>query len=107
MKSLKWQMNLFELANEERGIAEANVYTVRPLTDDRNVKLFPLHLQRKLAKNHLSIENIVDSNLLGGIKLRIGNRIFDGSLAASLIVLERTIIKLRFVDRGEIHEHQS
>ncbi|MHC0036516.1 F0F1 ATP synthase subunit delta [Pseudoneobacillus sp. C159] len=79
------------LANEERGIAEAKVYSVRPLTDNEKEALSATFAV-KVGKKSLKIENIVDTNLLGGLKLRIGNRIFDGSLRGKLDRLERNLI---------------
>lgn len=80
-----------ELANEERGIEAANVYSVRPLTDDERTAL-SVSFAKKIGKKSLQIENFVDSDLLGGIKVRIGNRIFDGSLRGKLDRLERTLL---------------
>lgn len=80
-----------ELANEARGIEAANVYSVRPLTDDERTAL-SVSFAKKIGKKSLQIENIVDSDLLGGIKVRIGNRIFDGSLRGKLDRLERTLL---------------
>ncbi|WML46240.1 F0F1 ATP synthase subunit delta [Neobacillus sp. PS3-40] len=81
----------FELANDERGIAEAKVYSIRPLTDSEKEGLSSTFAE-KVGKKSLRIENIVDSNLLGGIKLRIGNRIYDGSLRGKLDRLERKLL---------------
>jgi F-type H+-transporting ATPase subunit delta len=80
-----------ELANEERGVEAANVFSVRPLTDDERTAL-SVSFAKKIGKKSLQIENIVDSDLLGGIKIRIGNRIFDGSLRGKLDRLERTLL---------------
>ncbi|MBU8881059.1 F0F1 ATP synthase subunit delta [Bacillus sp. FJAT-29790] len=79
------------MANDERGIAEAKVYSIRPLTDDER-KALSATFAAKVGKRSLHIDNIVDSNLLGGIKLRIGNRIFDGSLRGKLERLERQLL---------------
>ena len=46
----------------------------------------------KVGKKSLRIENIVDSNLLGGIKVQIGNRIYDGSLQGKLERLEHQLL---------------
>ena len=81
----------FELANDERGIAEAKIYSIRPLTDSEKEGLSSTFAAR-VGKKSLRIENIVDSNLLGGIKLRIGNRIYDGSLKGKLDRLERKLL---------------
>jgi F-type H+-transporting ATPase subunit delta len=80
-----------DLANEERGIAEAKVYSIRPLTDEET-KALSVTFAAKVGKKSLRIENIVDTDILGGIKLRIGNRIFDGSLRGKLDRLERNLL---------------
>jgi F-type H+-transporting ATPase subunit delta len=80
-----------ELANEEMGIAEAKVYSIRPLSDAEREGLSSA-FAAKIGKKSLKIENIVDSDLLGGIKLRIGNRIYDGSLRGKLDRLERKLL---------------
>jgi F-type H+-transporting ATPase subunit delta len=80
-----------ELANEAMGIAEAEVYSARELTDAERDALSAT-FAAKIGKKSLRIENIVDSNLLGGIRLRIGNRIYDGSLRGKLDRLERNLL---------------
>jgi F-type H+-transporting ATPase subunit delta len=80
-----------ELANEEMGIAEAEVYSTRALTDAEREAISSV-FAAKIGKKSLKIENIVDSNLLGGIRLRIGNRIYDGSLRGKLDRLERKLL---------------
>lgn len=80
-----------ELANEARGIAEAKVYSTRPLSNEESIALSASFAAR-VGKSALRIENIVDTDLLGGIKVRIGNRIFDGSLRGKLDRLERKLL---------------
>ena len=81
----------FELANEESGVAEAKVYSTRELTEaERNA--ISATFAAKVGKKSLRIENIVDSELLGGVKLRIGNRIYDGTLRGKLDRLERKLL---------------
>ncbi|WP_040207008.1 F0F1 ATP synthase subunit delta [Neobacillus jeddahensis] len=80
-----------ELANEASGVAEAQVYSVRALTDVER-EAISTTFAAKIGKKSLKIENIVDTNLLGGIRLRIGNRIYDGSLRGKLDRLERKLL---------------
>jgi F-type H+-transporting ATPase subunit delta len=80
-----------ELANEAMGIADAEVYSARELTDAEREALSAT-FAAKIGKKSLRIENFVDSNLLGGIRLRIGNRIYDGSLRGKLDRLERKLL---------------
>jgi F-type H+-transporting ATPase subunit delta len=81
----------FELADEEMGVAEAEVYSTRELTDAER-EAISATFAAKIGKKSLRIENIVDSELLGGVKLRIGNRIYDGSLRGKLDRLERKLL---------------
>lgn len=79
------------LANDAKGVAEALVYSVQPLTAEQ-AEAISAAFAPQVGKKTLQIENIVDSNLLGGVKLRIGNRIFDGSLRGKLDRLERKLL---------------
>ncbi|MCM3239883.1 F0F1 ATP synthase subunit delta [Bacillus obstructivus] len=80
-----------ELANSNRGIAEATVYSIRPLTASESAAISSVFAQ-KVGRVSLNIENIIDTELLGGVKIRIGNKIFDGSLRGKLDRLERSLI---------------
>tara|TARA_Y100001960_G_scaffold38905_2_gene37411 strand:+ start:1997 stop:2536 length:540 start_codon:yes stop_codon:yes gene_type:complete len=42
--------------------------------------------------NDISINNIVDSKILGGIKLKVGNTLIDGSLSTKLEKLKQSMI---------------
>ena len=80
-----------QLANENRGVADAIAYSVRLLSDQEKKALSEV-FAKKVGRNSLRIENIVDNTLIGGIKLRIGNRIYDGSVSGKLARLERKLI---------------
>lgn len=83
--------SFFEKANEARGIAEAKVYSVRALNEDEKKALSDV-FAKEVGKATLQIENIVDKTLIGGVKLRIGNRIYDGSVSGKLQRIERQLI---------------
>ncbi|PKG22813.1 F0F1 ATP synthase subunit delta [Niallia nealsonii] len=83
--------HFLQLINEEKGIADAIVYSVRPLTNEERTEI-SASFAAKVGKVSLNIENIVDSNLLGGIIVRIGNQIFDGSLQGKLNRLQRQLL---------------
>lgn len=84
----------FALANEERNVADALVYSVRELTEGEKVGVAEAFAKMS-GKDAIRIQNIVDDNLLGGIKVRIGNRIYDGSLRGKLTRIERTLLNNR------------
>ncbi|MDG4658509.1 F0F1 ATP synthase subunit delta [Ectobacillus antri] len=84
----------FELANAERNIADATVYSVRPLTEDEKAGIAEVFAKRD-GKDAIRIKNVVNTELLGGIKVRIGNRIYDGSLQGKLARIQRELLKNR------------
>ncbi|MDQ0162608.1 F0F1 ATP synthase subunit delta [Aeribacillus alveayuensis] len=80
-----------QLANEEQGTEDAKVYSVRPLKDEE-LKALSEVFAKKIGKQSLRLENIIDQSLIGGIKLRIGNRIYDGSVSGKLERIERELV---------------
>lgn len=46
----------------------------------------------KIGKAKLVVNNEVNPDLIGGVKIRIGDRIYDGSVKAQLDKLERQLI---------------
>ncbi|KIL49772.1 F0F1 ATP synthase subunit delta [Jeotgalibacillus soli] len=81
-----------ELALAARGTAVAHVYSATKLSEADQAALSSAFAAR-VGKQSLQINNIVDSTLIGGLKLRIGNRIFDGSLRGKLNRLERELLR--------------
>ncbi|WP_172371365.1 F0F1 ATP synthase subunit delta [Sporosarcina jiandibaonis] len=77
--------------NDAAGIADADVYSTRPLTDSESAAISST-FARKVGKQSLRINNIIDPTLIGGIRLQIGNRIFDNSLVNKLERLKRDMI---------------
>jgi F-type H+-transporting ATPase subunit delta len=80
-----------KLTNLEQGIAEAQVYTTKPLTDAEKVA-FEATFSKTSGKGKLTINNIVDPELIGGFKVRIGDRIYNGSILNQLKRIERRMI---------------
>lgn len=80
-----------EFANDAAGVAEAKVYSTRPLTEEESQSISTAFAQ-KVGKQSLRIENIIDPSLIGGIRLQIGNRIYDSSVSAKLERLKRDLI---------------
>lgn len=70
------------ISDEQFGRAKALVYSAYELTEaDR--KAVAEHFG-KLTGKQLSIENQIDKSLIGGIRVRIGDRLYDGSVAGKL-----------------------
>ena len=80
-----------ELANEASGVAEAKVYSTRLLSDEESSAISTA-FAHKVGKQSLHIQNVIDPSLIGGIRLQIGNQIYDSSISAKLARLERQLI---------------
>ncbi|UOQ87076.1 F0F1 ATP synthase subunit delta [Gracilibacillus salinarum] len=78
------------LAQEARGVKEATVYSVRALSDAEQQEIQQVFVKRLNIKE-LKINNQIDPKLLGGVKIRIGNTVYDGSIKGKLDRLERQI----------------
>lgn len=83
-----------KLANDERGTEDAIVYSVRLLDQDELTALSDT-FAKKIGKTSLRLRNVIDQNLIGGVKLRIGNRIYDGSISGKLERIERQLVAKR------------
>lgn len=81
-------------ANEARGTEDAIVYSVRPLSKIQ-LAAISSSFAEKVGKVSLRLQNVVDKDLLGGLKLRIGNRIYDGSISGKLERIERQLVANR------------
>lgn len=80
-----------EYANEAAGVAEAKVFSTRALTEEESQGISTAFAAR-IGRQSLQIENIIDPTLIGGIRLQIGTRIYDGSLSGKLERMQRDLI---------------
>ncbi|QQE74218.1 F0F1 ATP synthase subunit delta [Brevibacillus composti] len=76
------QQAFVKLANEARGIADAVVTSALPLSEEEQTELAEKFSQRINKK--LRLTNVVDPSILGGIVVRIGDRLYDGSIKTKL-----------------------
>ncbi|WP_391207508.1 F0F1 ATP synthase subunit delta [Psychrobacillus sp. L4] len=79
------------LSNEAQGVADAKVYSTRALTEEERTNI-SIAFAKNVGKQSLRIENIVDPSIIGGIRVQIGNRIYDSSLITKLDRLKRNLI---------------
>ncbi|MHA6258997.1 F0F1 ATP synthase subunit delta [Sporosarcina sp. CAU 1771] len=79
------------LAYDSVGVAEAKVYSTQLLSDDEKSAISSA-FAAKVGKLSLRIENVIDPSLIGGIRLQIGNRIYDSSLSGKLERLKKDLI---------------
>lgn len=79
------------LYNDKNDIAYAVVSSVRELSQ-AELSNVETTFKELLNKQSLIIENKVDKSLLGGLRIRVGNTIYDGSLSNKLKRIEQNLL---------------
>jgi F-type H+-transporting ATPase subunit delta len=77
------------IANEALGQAEAIVTTPLALTETESKEIAERFT--KISGKKIQVSSVVDPNLLGGLTVRIGDRLYDGSLSGKLERLEKSL----------------
>ncbi|MFC4402871.1 F0F1 ATP synthase subunit delta [Gracilibacillus xinjiangensis] len=77
-------------ANEAKGTKLATVYSTRPLTEPEKQEI-EATFTKKLNVKAIKITNQVDPSVIGGVKIKIGNTVYDGTIKGKLDRLERKI----------------
>ncbi|MBH66366.1 MAG: ATP synthase F1 subunit delta [Chloroflexi bacterium] len=72
-----------EMADEYSGIGRAEVITAVPLDDERRSKVAE-GLENLVGRNEVKITESVDSEIIGGVVAKIGDRLVDGSTRTQL-----------------------
>lgn len=79
------------LSDEARGISRAQVVTARPLTPDQK-RAFAAKLKAALG-SEVVLETRENPALLGGVLLKVGSTVYDGSAAGALKSLRAALEK--------------
>ena len=72
-----------EMTDEHRSIARAEVVTAIPLGDSQRDQLAD-GLAKLVGRKEVKISESVDSDLIGGVVARVGDRLIDGSTRTRL-----------------------
>ncbi|QDQ01279.1 F0F1 ATP synthase subunit delta [Lysinibacillus fusiformis] len=80
-----------ELAAQAQGSADATVFSTRALSAEESAKISAT-FAKLVGKQSLNITNEIDPSLLGGIRVQIGNHIYDSSVVNKLERLKRELI---------------
>lgn len=91
--------NLFSIVKEfenmiyeHKGIVKAEAFTTIPLTDDEKQKL-----QDKLSQitsKSIELKNTIDESLIGGVLIKIGDKVIDGTIKSRLKELEDSLAQI-------------
>ncbi len=80
------------VAGQVRGLAHITVQTAFPLDESRLNKL--KENLEKLKKKSVELETVVNKDIIGGMVIKIGNRIIDGSVLNRLRNLKKNLLKV-------------
>jgi F-type H+-transporting ATPase subunit delta len=79
------------LTDDARGISRARVVTARPLTPDQRAA-FAARLEAALGRA-VALETQEDPALLGGVLLKVGSTVYDGTASGALRSLRAALEK--------------
>lgn len=79
------------LSNQYLGIEEGTIYTPYELTDQQIQDIEKAISQRENKKVTLKVS--IDPSLLGGIKVQISNRIYDGTIKNKVEMLKKELLR--------------
>lgn len=78
---------------EERGIVSAVAYSVVPMKSELLEQL-KINLEKQFNKK-IVIENQINTELIGGVRLRIGDKVIDGSVKRRMELLKDNLLEHR------------
>lgn len=88
MKKIFQEFN--SLCNEYLGIAEGIIYSVINLSDEQ-INGISDAISRKMGQK-VELKNILDEQIIGGIKVVIQDRIFDGTVLNKLVSMKNNLL---------------
>jgi F-type H+-transporting ATPase subunit delta len=79
------------LLNVRKGLLEVHATTSEPLNEDRQLEITKM-ISEQLGSEVILVQH-VDPDMLGGIVIRVGDRVFNASLAASIKKLSNRLAR--------------
>lgn len=81
-----------ELYNAKHGIVEAEIVSKSEMGESELRKIEEF-IVKKYGGNKVEIRNIVDESIKGGIVIKVGDEVIDGSVSAQLKRLKRELVR--------------
>jgi F-type H+-transporting ATPase subunit delta len=80
-----------KIYNQKNGIVEAEIVTAEKLNESLEKKV-KSYIEKKYNANKVVLKNTVDESIKGGMILKIGDEIVDGSVAGKLAELKKFLV---------------
>ena len=77
--------------NEYRGISEGLIYSTLKL-DQKVISQIEKKIS-KMEQKDVELKNVIDPSLIGGVKIVIHDRIYDGSIKHHIEVMQKDLLK--------------
>ena len=91
IKKAKEVVNQFEaIYNKKNGIVKAVVTTTRKLTDTENDEVMEF-IKKKYNVANVEIDTVIDKSIKGGIIIKVGDEVLDGSVNGRLNKLKLSL----------------
>ncbi len=81
----------YSLCNEYLGVKEGLVYSTKPLTKEE-ISALEKALETNL-NSKVYLLNKIDHNLIGGVKIVLDGKIYDGSVSNKIDILRKKLLK--------------
>jgi F-type H+-transporting ATPase subunit delta len=81
-----------KIYNQENGIIEAEVATAEKLNESLEKKI-KSYIQKKYEAKKVIVKNIIDEKIKGGMIIRVGDEVVDGSIVGKLGELKKILVK--------------
>ena len=91
-KADKIAAEFVKIWNAKRGIVEAEVMSARELNKE-TIKLLKSYVIKLSGAKEVVVDEQVDKNILGGVVIKYGDKVIDGSLKAQLEELKDKLVK--------------
>ncbi len=85
--------DFISLINEELGIKEGLVYSTYELSEDELTRIE--NSISKTENRHVELINLIDVSLLGGVKVLIGDKVYDGTIKNKLNNMKNDLLSGR------------
>ncbi|MBI4352471.1 MAG: ATP synthase F1 subunit delta [Candidatus Omnitrophica bacterium] len=87
--------NYRKIVDAERGMGTAEIRTARPLAPEKESAI--VSRLEKLAGYRITVKKEVDPDLIGGLVVKIRNKILDGSIRHKIERMKKELTKVRSV----------
>ncbi|MCD8204017.1 MAG: F0F1 ATP synthase subunit delta [Coprobacillus sp.] len=83
--------DFISLINEKIGVKEGLIYSSEPLSEEEIRQVEDSISKRERRK--VELKNLIDTTLIGGVKVLIGDKVYDGTIKNKLENLKTTLLR--------------